>query len=124
MASTSGKRWTLEGLGAVALGVNVSDLDFKRNRLAMASGVPLTPLILTSVHDPMTYFGTVAEGGFKLGFRVTEHAKLTFGYTGLYWGNVRRAQEQLTFTPTLTGNTTYYFAHMLSCGAEVALLIS
>jgi len=119
VASTAGKRWSLEALGAVALGVNVSDLDFKRNLLLRATAVPATPLVLANVHDPMTYFGTVAEGGFKVGFRVREHAKLTFGYTGLYWGNVRRAQEQLTLAPALTGNTTYYFAHMLSCGAEL-----
>lgn len=119
LATTSWKRWMLEGLGAVAIGANVSDLDFKRNVIGTVSGVPQVPLVLTSVHDPMVYFGTVAEGGFKLAYRVTDHAKLTFGYTGLYWGNVRRAQEQLTLSPTLTGNTTYYFAHMLSCGAEL-----
>ncbi|MCE9566661.1 MAG: BBP7 family outer membrane beta-barrel protein [Planctomycetes bacterium] len=119
VASTVGKRWTLEALGAVAIGVNVSDLDFRRNLLATATGVPRTPIVLTNVHDPMTYFGTVAEAGFKVGFRLGEHAKLTFGYSGLYWNNVRRAQEQLTLSPTLTGNTTYYFAHMLTCGAEV-----
>jgi len=112
------KRWMLQGLGAVSLGANVSELDFNRNRLATITGAPPVPLILTSVHDPMTYFGTVAEGGFKLAYRVTDHAKLTIGYTGLYWGNVRRAQEQLTLSPTLSGNTTYFFAHMLSFGAE------
>ncbi|MBA4188496.1 MAG: hypothetical protein C0467_10870 [Planctomycetaceae bacterium] len=118
LASTVRGRWTLEGQAGLALGVSVSELDFNRNRILSVTGLPPAPFALTNVRDPMTYFGTVAEGGVRLAFRVTEHAKLTFGYTGLYWGNVRRAQEQLALSPGLTGTTTYYFAHMLSWGAE------
>jgi hypothetical protein len=66
----------------------------------------------------MTYFGTVGEGGLRLGYRLGEHMKLTFGYTALYWANIRRAQEQLTFSQTLTGNTSNMLVHMLSWGAE------
>jgi hypothetical protein len=119
LATAGGQRWLVEGLAAVALGVNASALDFDRNVVASATGVPATTIVATSTRDPMTYFGTVAEGGVRIGYRVTEHARLTVGYTALYWNNVRRAQDQVTLSPTLTGATTHFFAHMLSCGAEL-----
>jgi len=50
---------------------------------------------------------------------VGDHAKLTFGYTALYWSNVRRAQEQFNLSATPTGGTTHLFTSMLSLGAEV-----
>lgn len=118
LATAGGKRWLVEGLAAVALGVNTSALDFDRSVAVSATGVPAVPIVATSTRDPMTYFGTVAEGGVRVGYRVTEHARLTVGYTVLYWDNVRRAQEQVALSPTLTGATTGFLAHMLSCGAE------
>ncbi|WP_439625762.1 BBP7 family outer membrane beta-barrel protein [Gemmata sp.] len=119
LATAGGQRWLVEGLAAVALGVNASALDFDRSVVVAATGVPAVPLVATSTRDPMTYFGTVAEGGVRIGYRVTEHARLTVGYTALYWNNVRRAQDQVTLSPALTGATTHFFAHMLSCGAEL-----
>lgn len=119
LATAGGKRWLVEGLAAVALGVNTSALDFDRNVVASATGLPATTLVSASTRDPMTYFGTVAEGGVRVGYRVTEYARLTVGYTALYWDNVRRAQDQVTLSPALTGATTGFLAHMLSCGAEL-----
>jgi hypothetical protein len=84
-----------------------------------ATGVPPVPIVSATTRDPMTYLGSVAEGGVRVGFRVTDHARLTVGYTALYWNNVRRAQDQVTLGPALTGEMTHFFAHMLSCGAEL-----
>jgi hypothetical protein len=112
------KRLSLEGLVAVALGVNVSDLDFDRTRQLNVGTVASIPLVQTSIADRATYFGVATEGGVKVGYQLTDHVKLTFGYTGLYWWNLRRAQEQYTLSPTLTGRTTYFYTHMFSWGAE------
>lgn len=117
IVNTSWRRWVLDGFGAVSLGVNVSDSYYARSLALVVPGVPLPP-VAVNISDPMTYFGTVAEGGFKLGYRVGDHMKLTVGYTYLYWANIRRAQEQLTFSQTLTGSTAQLSAHMLSWGAE------
>jgi hypothetical protein len=113
------RNWMIEALGAVALGVNQSDLDFDRNRLGTVGTAVNVPLIVVSVRDPMTYFSVVGEGGVRLAYRVNTHLKLHMGYTGLCWWNVRRAQEQPTFGQTLTGATTDYIAHMISFGAEL-----
>ncbi|VTU02259.1 Signal peptide protein OS=Rhodopirellula europaea SH398 GN=RESH_05192 PE=4 SV=1: DUF1551 [Gemmataceae bacterium] len=118
LATAGGKRWLVEGLAAYSLGVNTSALDFDRNVVFAATGIPATPVVNTTTRDPMTYLGSVAEGGVRVGYRVTEHARLTVGYTALYWNNVRRAQDQVALSPGLTGEMTHFFAHMLSCGAE------
>ena len=124
ISSLSWNRWTFEGIGAVALGVNSSDLNNDRTREAVVSGVPL-PVVRTSVAENTAYFGTVWEGGLKVAYRVGDHVRLTAGYTGLYWWNVRRAQEQYDFRPSAvvtgatTGSTTDFFAHTFSWGAEL-----
>lgn len=111
-------RWLWQGLAAVGLGANVSELDFDRTRVVTAGAVGTVPLAPAFVRSSTTYFGVVAEGGLKLAYRVTDRTRLTFGYTYLSWWNVRRAPEQFTIGPTLTGDTTHYHAHMLSWGAE------
>lgn len=113
-------RWTVEGLSAVALGVTASDRDFSRTRLLAVGGGTPVPVVQTV--DPggrVNYFGVVTETGVKLGFQVTEHARLTISYTGIYWTNVRRAQEQYNLSPTLTGGTTTFYTHALGWGAEL-----
>jgi hypothetical protein len=117
MAMTHWRQWNLEAFGAVSLGVNASDSNYVRSLVVTVPGVPVPPLA-ANISDPMTYFGTVGEGGLRLGYRLGEHTKLTFGYTALYWANIRRAQEQLTFSQALTGNTSNMLVHMLSWGAE------
>jgi len=111
-------RWSLQAQSSVALGVNASDLDFDHTRLATI-GTVAVPLVQTESGDRVNYFSVVAEGGVRLGFRVTEHAKLTVGYTGIYWSNVRRAQEQFDLSATPTGGTTHLYTNLLSLGAEV-----
>jgi len=117
--STSVGRWTFQGLSAVALGVTASDLDFSRTRLLGLGNVVTVPLQQSTTGGRVNYFSVVAEGGVKVGFRITDHARLTMSYTGLYWSNVRRAQEQFNLSPTLTGGTTYLITHALGWGAEV-----
>jgi hypothetical protein len=106
-------------LGAVALGVNVNELDYERTRTATVGTLTPVPLVQTGYSDRTTYFGVAAEGGAKIHFRLTDHARLTFGYTALYWGNLKRAQEQYNLTPVLTDNMSGYMVHMLSWGAEL-----
>jgi Putative beta barrel porin-7 (BBP7) len=118
VASYTWKVFSIEGLAAVALGVNVSDVDFDQFRQATIVGVPI-PLVQSSSQDRTTYFGVAAEGGLKTGVQLTRNVKLTFGYTFIFWNDVRRAQEQYTLSPTLTGNTTSFYSHMLSWGAEI-----
>jgi len=118
VGSVTWKRWTLETTTAVALGVNVSDLDFSRTRLASVGVIGPFPLVQSNISNRTTYFGTATEAGLKLAYRVSDHAKLTFGYTGLYWWNLRRAQDQFTLGPNLAGDTTCFSAHMFSWGAE------
>ncbi len=111
-------RWSLQGQSSVALGINASDLDFSRTRQATI-GTTIVPLVQTSTGGRVNYFAVVAEGGLRLGFRVTDHAKLTVGYTGIYWSNVRRAQEQFNLSATPTSGTTHFYTNLLSLGAEV-----
>jgi hypothetical protein len=124
IASGTWGRFTLEGYGAVALGVNASDLNNDRTRQALIAGLAI-PLVQTSVAERTGYFGTVWEGGVKVAYRVSDHVRLTMGYTALSWWNVRRAQEQYDFGPsalftgTTTGTTTDFHAHVLSWGAEL-----
>jgi hypothetical protein len=111
-------RWSLQGQSSVALGLNAGDLDFSRTRVATI-GTVVVPLAQTESGGRVNYFSVVAEGGVRLGFRVTDHAKLTVGYTGIYWSNVRRAQEQYDLSATPTGGTTHVYTNLLSLGAEL-----
>jgi hypothetical protein len=111
-------RITLQGQSAFAIGVNASDLDFSRARVATI-GTTQVPLVQTTDGGRVNFFAVAAEGGVRLGFRVTEHAKLTVGYTGIYLSKVRRAQEQFDLSDTPTGGITHFYANMLSVGGEV-----
>jgi hypothetical protein len=118
IGSINRKRWTLQGSTAVALGVNASDLNFDRSRSVSALGLAV-PLVQTSLAERTAYFGTVWENGVQLAYRVTDHARITVGYTALYWWNLRRAQEQYTLGPNLSGTTTHFHAYLFSWGAEL-----
>jgi hypothetical protein len=124
IASVALGRWGVEGFGAVALGLNASDLNNDRTRQLVVAGVP-GPATGVSVAERTGYFGTVLEGGVKVAYRVGENLRLTVGYTGLSWWNLRRAQEQYDFRPSAiltgstTGTTTDFYAHILSLGAEL-----
>jgi hypothetical protein len=111
-------RITLQGQSAFAIGVNASDLDFSRTRIATI-GTTQVPLVQTEDGGRVNFFAVAAEGGVRLGFRVTEHAKLTVGYTGIYLSKVRRAQEQYDLSDSPTGGITHFYANMLSLGGEV-----
>lgn len=111
-------RFTVQGTSSVALGVNASDLDYSRTRIARTDSVAIIAERRIE-GGRVNYFSVAAEGGVRVGFRIAEHAKLTVGYTGIYWSNVRRAQEQYNLSPTLTGGTTHFYTNMLSLGAEL-----
>jgi hypothetical protein len=117
VASVTCHRWTFLDTTVVALGVNASDLNFDRSLSASALGLSV-PVVQTSIAERTSYFGTVLEKGVQVAFRVSDHARVTMGYTGLFWWNLRRAQEQYTLGANLTGNTTHFYAHILSWGAE------
>jgi hypothetical protein len=124
VASLALGRWGFEGLGAVAIGLNASDLNNDRTRQVLIGGLTV-PIVQTGVAERTGYFGTVWEGGVKVAYRVGDHLRLTMGYTGLTWWNLRRAQEQYDFRPSAiltgstTGDTTHFYAHILSWGAEL-----
>ena len=109
------RRLTLR-TSAVALGVNASDLDQSRSA-SRRTGRQRRRRSTTGGRENL--FSVAAEGGVRLGFRVTDHAKLTAGYTGIYWSKVRRAQEQFDLSDTLTGGTTHLYTNMISLGGEV-----
>ena len=111
-------RFTLQGQSAFAVGVNASDLDFGRSRVATI-GTTQVPIVQTEDGGRLNFFSVAAEGGVRIGFRVTEHAKLTVGYTGIYWSKVRRAQEQFDLSDSPTGGITHFYTNMLSVGGEV-----
>ncbi len=119
-ATATCDRLTLQAFGALALGVNASNLDYRRTRLLTESGGLITiPLVQSTTASCVSYLGVVTEAGAKVGFRLTEHAQLTFGYTAMAWNDVRRAQEQYNLSPNLTGGTTNFFTHMFTWGAEL-----
>jgi hypothetical protein len=115
IGSLTVRRWRLEGWASAALGVNASDLDYHLAPQGILE--KYHPAITTS--GQVNYFSVVAEGGVRTGFRLTEHILLTVGYTGVYWSNVRRAQEQSSLETKPTGGITHVYASMLSLGAEV-----
>lgn len=110
--------WSLQLSGAVALGNNACDTDFSRIRLLSAAGVTL-PLVLSDSGNRINYFSVVSEANARVGLRVSRHVKFTFGYTGLYWWNVQRAQHQYNLSQSLTGRTTQVYVSMLNWGAEI-----
>ena len=133
-ASTGWNRLTLEGHAATALGVTVSDLDFARARALgvgpagnpapvaaglAALGVPGLPLGATARSDSLTYFGVVAEGGVRLKWSVTDHLRLTGGYSFLYWNDVRRAPEMFAGSPALRPRAVDFATHLFSTGLEL-----
>jgi hypothetical protein len=111
-------RFTLQGQSAFAVGVNASDLDFSRSRVTTI-GTTQVPIVQTEDGGRLNFFSVAAEGGVRIGFRVSEHAKLTVGYTGIYWSKVRRAQEQFDLSDSPTGGITHFYTNMLSVGGEV-----
>lgn len=110
--------WSLQLNGSVALGNNACDIDFSRVLLLSAFGVTV-PLIFSDSGNRINYFSVVSEANARVGLRVTSHLKLTFGYTGLYWWNVARAQNQYNLSQSLTGRTTQVYVSMLNWGMEM-----
>lgn len=143
-ASTGGARFLLEGHAATALGVTAADIDYARARTISAGVNPLAtaaalvalgvPAVTaaqvaalanqpvatqTALSDTRTYFGVVGEGGVRAKWFVTDHVRLTAGYSFLYWNNVRRGTGEFTNTGALNPRATDFTTHLFNVGMEV-----
>lgn len=110
--------WSVQLSGATALGNNACDVDFTYIRLLGAAGLTV-PLAFSDSGNRINYFSVVSEANLRVGLRVSPHTKFTFGYTGLYWWNVARAQTQYTLSQNLSGRTTGIYLSMLHWGMEM-----
>lgn len=148
LLSTTRGRLSLEAHASAALGVTVSDLDFTRpNALGgnvnvaattaalVNAGVPLAtaaplaaqlgtatnnvPLGTTTVANTVTYFGAVAEVGWRAKWQVTDTVRLSAGYGFIYWNNVRRGPEAFTGGDVLRLRASDFSTHMFNFGVEL-----
>lgn len=105
---------------------NVTTETFDAGLLALASN--------SGVHQ-RDEFSVLPELNVTLGYQLTDHLKVTFGYTGIYWSNVVRPGQHIPtmidtnqLPPPITGttdprplfafDTTDYWASGLSYGLE------
>lgn len=95
-------RFFIDVLGKVALGVSVEQAHINGwsafNSSRGQSGViGVGELALPSNvgRYGQNRFAVVPEAGINLGYALTRHIRLTFGYTFLYWSNVFRAGDQI-----------------------------
>jgi hypothetical protein len=95
-------RWSLNLLGKVGLGATIQELMISGNTLLTdPTGKTLyAPGGLYNLPSNIgdfnrSQFTFISEAGVRLGYQATEHLKLQFGYTFLYWSNVVRPGEQV-----------------------------
>lgn len=140
-ASTGWNRLTLEAGTSLAMGVTASEVRFARARsgglnplatpLLAAAGVPplATAALATAANaftlsrpntaGDTTYFGAVCETGLRASWRLTDHVRLSGGYSWLYWNNVRRAQEEFASGAPVRARAVDYSAHLFTAGLDV-----
>ena len=70
LGSVAVGRVTVQGQSAFAIGVNASDLDFGRTRIATI-GTTAIPIVQTTDGGRLNFFSVAAEVGVRFGFRVT-----------------------------------------------------
>lgn len=141
-------RLGLEAHASTALGATVSDLDFARSTSAagtvsvpattaalVGAGVPLAtaaplagqlaaatnnlPIGSTTVANTVTYFGAVAEVGWRAKWQVTDTVRLSAGYGFIYWNNVRRGPEAFNGGDVLRLRASDFSTHMFNFGVEL-----
>jgi hypothetical protein len=102
-------RWSVDLLGKVALGVMDECAHLSGASLFTYPGNSATALGVGSLVQPSNSgsygkdrFAVIPEGTATLGFAVTQHIRLTLGYTFLYVSSVFRPGDQIdrTMNPT------------------------
>ncbi len=114
-------RFFVDVLTKVAMGVSVEHAGINgwstyNNSLGQSGFVGVGQLALPSNVGGygQSRFAVVPEAGINLGYALTRHIRLTFGYTLLYWSNVFRAGGQIdrgvnpTELTSLVGHGTLY----------------
>ena len=106
-------RWSLDLLTKIALGDNHEICDiagFTRNTsltgVQTSQPVGLLATATNSGHHVTDRFAVVPEVTATLGFQLTGHTALTFGYTLVYWSQVARAGDQIDFRVPTPGSAT------------------
>jgi hypothetical protein len=96
------EHWTLDLTAKFAFGnnhqiININGSQAIRTPAGAVTVVPGGLLALNSNSGRFTQdrFSFVPEWGAKVGYCVTDHLKLTIGYTFLYWTNVVRPGDQI-----------------------------
>lgn len=138
-------RFTLGFLGKVALGVNHETASIFGGTTATLGGNPLTSQPYGTLTWPTNVgsysrdiFAVAPEATFTLGYWVTDHIRLSAGYTFLYLSNVIRPGDAIDQTinttqvralgqgplfgparPTFNPNPSDYWAQGLNFGVEL-----
>lgn len=145
-AETGGTRFVIEGHLSAAPGVTVGDVDYTRQRALgigvagaptpiaaglvalgvdaltaaqIAAAANQVPFGTATVRNELTYFGLVGEGGLRAKWLVTDHVRVTGGYSFVYWNNVRRAPDMYTNAVALTPRAVEFTTHLFALGLEV-----
>ena len=94
-------RWYVDVLGKVALGSTDEDAALTGNT-QINGGPPLPggflalPTNIGSFHRDR--FAVVPEVGLTLGYQLTDHLRVSAGYTFIYWSKVARPGDQIDLT--------------------------
>jgi len=98
-------RWSLDMFPRIALGSTHSTVDISGStRTTSPAGVQATApggLLAqptNSNHYSRDDFAVVPELDLNLGFQFTNHTRVVFGYSALYWSKVARAGDQIDRT--------------------------
>lgn len=109
-----GGGFAIDLLAKVAFGVTVTDADVSGGTATFVGGVQTAGVpvgVLAGAANSGSYsstdFAVLPEAGVKVGYEVTDHFRVTFGYSLLYWSRVRRAPEQIDLTVLSPGHPGY-----------------
>jgi len=102
-------RWSLEGLGKIALGGTRSRVSIAGNTISTVPGespVESPGAMLALPTNIGRYvqsgFTAIPELGLNVGYDLTPRLKATFGYTLLYWSRIARPGDQIDVTKSTT----------------------
>jgi hypothetical protein len=135
-------KFYLDFLAKLALGATLKEIDTQGGTSISQPGsltgqVPAGFLVqqTNSGHFTDTSFAVVPEIGVTAGYQVTEHVRVSVGYTFLYWSEVVRAGDQIDLSvnttqllpahlvgparPALTFRDTDFWAQGISFGLEL-----
>ena len=93
------RRLSLEVLGKIAFGNVRQEADIVGNTIIVPGGFQQRGGLLALQTNDGFYkrdrFAVLPEFGANAGFQITERARLTFGYSVIYWNKVLRAGDQI-----------------------------